>query len=80
MSETEIVFDCSTGQQAEVVMTPDQEAAFLAMRAQVSEQQANPPPTKEEILQDLLDSVDPDQLDNDALQIMLLVQKEQLRP
>jgi hypothetical protein len=72
MSETEIVFDCSTGQQAEVVMTPDQEAAFLAMRAQVSEQQANPPPTKEEILQDLLD--------NDALQIMLLVQKEQLRP
>lgn len=39
-----------------------------------------PPPTKEQILQELLDSIDPDDLTSDAIAIMLLVQKEQLRP
>lgn len=80
MPETEIVVDCSTGEQEEVAMSPEVEAAFLAMRAAIAEQEANPPPTKAEILQELLDSIDPSDVDTDALQIMLLVQKEQLRP
>lgn len=79
MTETQIVVDCSTGEQHEVAMTPDEEAAFLAMRARIVEQEANPPPNKSEILQDLLDSIDTDDLTTDAMQIMLLVQKEQLR-
>jgi hypothetical protein len=39
----------------------------------------DPAPSKAEVLGELLDSIDPDDVTTDALQIMLLVQKEQLR-
>lgn len=77
MPETRIVVDCATGMQTEVDLTPEEEAALIALREAAAEAAANPPPSKQDILLLMLDGMDPEDPDTTVLWLVL---QEALRP